>query len=130
MKDFHDHGLREEYYACADVTPKLGFLPDVIDKMERKITRRLVDGMDWDQRTVHIKNALIEDLDNVPMLDRSVLGAALGQGRAFSIFDMMQKSHVFVKAHIPYWMAHFQMNLDTIESLKKRNPGKFEFNHR
>ena len=129
MRDFRDRGMQEEYYACADITPKLGFLPDVIDKMERKITKRLVKRIDWDNRTLHIKNALLEDLDNIPMLERSILGAALGQGRAFSIFDMMQKSNVFVKGHMPYWMAYFQINLDIIKSLRDRNPGKFEFNN-
>ena len=129
MRDFRDRGKQEEYYACAEITPKLDFLPDVIDKMERQITKRLVERIDWDNRTLHIKNALIEDLNNIPMLERSILGAALGQGRAFSIFDMMEKSNVFVREHIPYWMANFQMNLDIIKSLRKRNPGKFEFNN-
>lgn len=127
MMDFRDRKMREEYFACADVTPKLSFLPSVIEKFEGIVTKKIIETFDWDMNTIHIKNALLEDIDNVPILDRSVLGAALAQGKAFTIFDMMEKSNAFVGDHLPYWLAHNQISMGTIRNLRSRNPGKFEF---
>ncbi|NQZ90813.1 MAG: HDOD domain-containing protein [Moritella sp.] len=127
MIDYKEKKMRDEYFSCADVTPKLEYMPSIIDKFEGIVTKRIIETFDWDMNTIHIKKALLEDIDNVPILDRSILGVALAQGKAFTVFDMMQKSNVFDKNHLPYWLAHHQIEMSTFTNLRSRNPGKFEF---
>lgn len=127
MMDFRDRRMREEYFSCADVTPRMAFVPAVIEQFEAQVTKRVIETFDWDMNSIHIKNALLEDIDEVPILERSVLGAALAQGKAFTVFDMMDKSNAFVGKHLPYWLAHHQIELSTIKELRSNNPGKFEF---
>jgi hypothetical protein len=128
MMDYKNKKMRDEYFSCADVTPKLEYMPSIIDKFEGIVTKKVIETLDWGMNTIHIKNALLEDIDNTPILDRSILGAALAQGKAFTVFDMMDKSNVFVGKHLPYWLAHNQIEMSAFRHLRDRNPGKFEFN--
>jgi len=127
MMDYKEKKMRDEYFSCADVTPKLEYMPAIIEKFEGIVTKKVIETFAWDMKTIHIKNALIEDIDNIPILDRSILGAALAQGKAFTVFDMMEKSHVFDVKQLPYWLAHNQIEMSTFRHLRTRNPGKFEF---
>lgn len=127
MMDYKEKKMRDEYFSCADVTPKLEYLPAIIEKFEGLVTKKIIETFNWDMNTVHIKNALIEDIDNVAILDRSILGAALAQGKAFTVFDMMNKSHVFDRQHLPYWLAHHQVEMSTFTNLRSRNPGQLDF---
>jgi len=127
MIDYKEKKMRDEYFSCADVTPKLDYLPSIIEQFEGIVTKRIIETFTWDMKSIHIKNALLEDIDNVPILDRSILGAALAQGKAFTVFDMMNKSNVFDRKQLPYWLAHHQIEMSTFNKLGKRNPGKFEF---
>jgi len=127
MMDYKEKKMRDEYFSCADVTPKLEYMPAIIETFEGIVTKKIIDIFDWDMKTIHIKNALLEDINNVPILDRSILGAALAQGKAFTVFDMMNKSNVFDRQHLPYWLAHNQIEMSTFTNLRSRNPGKFDF---
>jgi len=127
MTDYKEKKMRDEYFSCADVTPKLEYLPAIIDQFEGDVTKKVIETFAWDMNTLHIKNALLEDIDNVAILDRSILGAALAQGKAFTVYDMMNKSKVFDRKQLPYWLAHHQIEMSTFNNLGNRNPGKFEF---
>ncbi|WP_017219942.1 HDOD domain-containing protein [Moritella dasanensis] len=127
MMDYKEKKMRDEYFSCADVTPKLEYMPTIIEKYEAIVTKKVIETFAWDMNTIHIKNALLEDIEDVPILERSVLGAALAQGKAFTAFDMMDKSNVFVTKHLPYWLAHHQIEMSTFKDIRSRNPGKFEF---
>ncbi|MFC1503721.1 hypothetical protein ACFL53_05225, partial [Pseudomonadota bacterium] len=127
MQDFRERQLREDYFSCFDITPKLVFLPEIIQNWEKKVTRRIVDYIDWSPRNLHLKNALLEDIEDVPVLDRSVHGAALGQARAFSIYDMMSRSNGFESQHASFWLANMQLDGKMLADIRKQNPGKFTF---
>lgn len=125
MTTFREKEQREDYFACADITYSMEFLPTVLEKWEKKLTQRIVEYIDWGPRTLHLKNALLEDINDVPVYDRSLHGAALGQARVFTIYDMMKKSNAFLNDQAPYWFAHMQMDGKILKSISARDPGKF-----
>ena len=69
---------------------------------EKRLTQRIVDYIDWGPRNLHLKNALLEDINDVSVYERSLHGVALGQARSYAIYDMMKKSNAFltIKPHI------------------------------
>lgn len=127
MIDYKEKKMSDEYFSCADVTPKLQYMPAIIEKFEAIVTKKVIETFDWNMNSIHIKNALIEDIENKPILERTTLGAALAQAKAYTVFDMMHKSNVFDKNHLPYWLAHHQVEMSTFTNLRTRNPGKFDF---
>lgn len=124
MLKYREQDMREEYYACAEVVSNMSFLPKVVFDLESKLSRRVLDSMDWPANAMYIKNAVIEDLDNVPVDKRSLAGAALAQGRAFSIYDGLNRSSAFVEKHKPYWFAQVQMPGAALKEIQTRMPGK------
>lgn len=124
MQSYRSKDRMEEYFACSEIKPPLSVLPRVIYKLEKQLTRKIVEHIDWDPRAMHLKTALLEDLDGVPILDRSLHSAALAQGRAFAIYDNMERSNAFIAKHKPFWFAHVQMDGSTLNQLKNSNPGR------
>ncbi len=86
MLNYRKTNRKDEYYACADVRPNSAFLPKVIVDMEALVTKRLVESFNWPKNVEHIKVAILEDIENKPVLERSVYGAALAQARAYAIY--------------------------------------------
>lgn len=125
MTRFRENDQREEYFACADVSYSMEFLPTVLERWEKRLTQRIVDYIDWGPRNLHLKNALLEDINDVSIYDRSLHGVALGQARSYAIYDMMKKSNAFLTDQAPYWFAHMQMDGKILKSIGARNPGKF-----
>jgi len=124
MQSFRDNDQMEEYFACSEVRPTLSVLPNVLFKLDKVLTKTIVDYIDWGARGQHLKNALLEDINDVPILDRSVHGVALAQARAFSIYDTMQKSNAFVGKHAPFWFANVQIDGASLKKVKSNSPGK------
>ncbi|UXI00016.1 HDOD domain-containing protein [Photobacterium sp. TY1-4] len=125
MMELREQERREDYFACAEITHSMEFLPEVLAKWEKKLTQKIIDYIEWTPRTLHLKNALEEDINDVPIYERGLHGAALGQGRVFTIYDMMSKSKAFSHDHAPYWFANMQMDGRILKSISSRNPGKF-----
>ena len=115
---------REKYYACSEVMPNLEFLSAVIQKSELKIAKKLVEHIDWGTDSSYIQQALLEDIDDIPVAERSVYGAALAQARSFSIYDSLESSQIFNMKHKPYWFANVQMSNSSISKVKAHTPGK------
>nr|MCG6314182.1 hypothetical protein [Vibrio vulnificus] len=111
-------------YACAEVVANMSFLPKIIFELEGQLAKRVLESMDWPANAMFIKNAVIEDIDNVPVEERSIVGAALAQGRAFSIYDGLQHSNAFVEKHKPYWFAQVQMPGTSLKDIQARMPGR------
>ena len=126
MQFYRDKNLREEYYACAEIKPIMSILPDVIIGLEKSLTRKVVEFIDWSPTNVHLKNALIEDLEDTPMLERSPYGVALAQAQAYSIYDALERSNVFVEKHKPFWFANVQMPPDALKAIRSSHPGRIE----
>lgn len=124
MKACRECDDMESYFACSEVKPTLSILPNVIYKMDRLLTEKIVHHIDWDPRTLHLKNALLEDVSNQPILERSLHGIALGQARAFAIFDLMDRSAAFETKYAPYWFAHVQLDGAALRSIRNSSPGK------
>lgn len=124
MKSYREKEEMEEYFACSEVKPTLSILPRVIYKLEKTLTRNIVESIEWDQRVVHLKTALLEDLDDTPILDRSIHGVAVGQARAYSIYDIMQRSNAFVDKHKPFWFANVQLDGSALKKIEQSNPGR------
>ena len=82
--------------------------------------------MEWSPTNVHLKNALIEDLEDTPMLERSPYGVALAQAQAYSIYDALERSNVFVEKHKPFWFANVQMPPDALKAIRSSHPGRIE----
>ncbi len=126
MRYYRENNMREEYYACADVTPNLSIIPKLITSLEKTITQKLIDSLEWTPFNIHMKSALQEDLDEVPILERSEAGVALAQAQAYAIYDGLERSNVFVEKHKPFWFANVQMSAESIQQIRKKHPGKVE----
>ena len=124
MQFYREENRREEYYACAEIKPTMEVLPEALLCLEKILTKKIVEYIEWCPTSIHLKNALIEDLDDVPMLDRSPYGVALAQGQAYSIYDALERSHVFVEKHKPIWFANVQMPADALKSIRDCHPGR------
>ncbi|CAH6916088.1 conserved hypothetical protein [Vibrio chagasii] len=114
----------EEYYACAEVIPNTQFLESMIEQLELKLLKKLVEFIDWSPTNQFIKRALLEEVNDIPALERTLYGAALAQGRKFSIFEALDNSDLFNVKHRPYWFSNVQMSATTIEQMQNRVPGK------
>ncbi len=126
MQHYRESNRREEYYACSEIKPTLGVLPDVIFELEKSLTRKVVESIEWSPFNIPMRNALLEDIDEVPILDRSDLGKALAQGVAYAIYDAMDRSGVFVDKHKPFWFANVQMPPDALKKIRESHPGKVD----
>lgn len=114
----------DEYYACTEVIPNTQFLESMIEILDTKLLKKLVDYIDWSPNNQFIKRALLEEVHDIPVLERSVYGAALSQGRKFSIFEALENSELFNIKHRPYWFSTVQMSVATMEQMQARIPGK------
>lgn len=124
MQHYRSKNMREEYYACAEVVPSLSIIPRVLSKLDSVLTQKLVDAIEWSPVNMHIKTALEEDINNVPVLERTEAGQALAQGVAYSMFDTLDRSDAFVAKHKPFWFAHVQMPPEALLELRASNPGQ------
>lgn len=124
MQWYREQSMREEYYACGEVKPDLSILPQLISELELALTRKVVDYIEWTPFTVPIRNALEEDLNEVPIIERSELGVALAQGQAYAMFDTLDRSGAFVEKHKPFWFANVQMPPEALQMIRDMNPGR------
>ena len=118
----------DEYYACTEVIPNTQFLESMVEILDTKLLKKLVDYIDWSPNNQFIKRALLEEVHDIPILERSVYGAALSQGRKFSIFEALENSELFNIKHRPYWFSTVQMSVATMEQMQARIPGKLTTN--
>lgn len=118
----------DEYYACTEILPNTQFLETMIDQLDLKLLKNFVEFIDWSPGNQFIKEALLEEVDDIPVLERTVYGAALAQGRKFSIFEALDNSELFNFKHRPYWFSTVQMSITTIEQMQDRVPGKLTTN--
>ncbi|MFS1461034.1 hypothetical protein BCU45_022580 [Vibrio lentus] len=118
----------DEYYACTEVIPNTQFLESMIEILDTKLLKKLVDYIDWSPNNQFIKRAILEEVHDIPVLERSVYGAALSQGRKFSIFEALENSELFNIKHRPYWFSTVQMSVATMEQMQARIPGKLTTN--
>ena len=118
----------DEYYACTEVIPNTQFLESMIETLDTKLLKKLVDYIDWSPNNQFIKRAILEEVHDIPVLERSVYGAALSQGRKFSIFEALENSELFNIKHRPYWFSTVQMSVATMEQMQARIPGKLTTN--
>lgn len=114
----------DEYYACTEVIPNTQFLESMIEILDTKLLKKLLDYIDWSPNNQFIKRAILEEVHDIPVLERSVYGAALSQGRKFSIFEALENSELFNIKHRPYWFSTVQMSVATMEQMQARIPGK------
>ncbi|OAJ92283.1 HDOD domain-containing protein [Vibrio bivalvicida] len=121
---YRENNLREEYYACGEVAPDLSILPHVIHNLELELTRKVVDAIEWTPFTIPMRNALEEDLNGVPVLERSDAGAALAQAQAYAMYDTLDRSNAFIEKHKPFWFANVQMPPDALQVIRELNPGR------
>ncbi|MGI9947202.1 HDOD domain-containing protein [Vibrio hyugaensis] len=124
MLHYRNSNQNELYYACVDVKPNTVFLSNVISKFESHVTRNLVQQLDWPTNVSHIKKALLEDLDQVPVLKRSTYGAALAQARAYAIYDGLSRSGIFNEKHKSFWFANVQISREALINIRMNMPGK------
>ncbi|MEZ8137164.1 hypothetical protein ACED34_16785 [Vibrio splendidus] len=118
----------DEYYACTEILPNTQFLETMVDQLDLKLLKNFVEFIDWSPGNQFIKEALLEEVNDIPVLERTVYGAALAQGRKFSIFEALDNSELFNVKHRPYWFSTVQMSITTIEQMQGRVPGQLTTN--
>lgn len=128
MQEYREQDRRNEYYACADVKPELSILPQLILRLEKSITRKVVDSIEWSPTNIHLKNALLEDLDDVPVVERGEYGAALAQAQVFSMYDALERSKVFVEKQKLFLFSYVQMPADSLNVLCNLSLGRISLN--
>ncbi|MGR5131803.1 HDOD domain-containing protein [Vibrio alfacsensis] len=124
MLSYRNSNRREEYYACADIKAHTACLPKVLHKLEAKVTLDLLESFDWPANSSYIKTALLEDLDQIPVAQRSDYGAALAQARAYAIYDGLARSELFYERHKPFWFANVQISGEALKAIRANAPGK------
>lgn len=124
MNFYRENSMRDEYYACADIKPDLSIVPKLISQLEKQLTQKVIDKINWGPASVHLRSAIQEDIDDVPVLERSQLGVALAQAQSYAIFDGLERSQVFVEKHKAFWFAHVQMSGEAIQSVRLKQPGR------
>ncbi len=126
MQLYRDQNRRDEYYTCADIKPNLKLLPNLIEKFEALITQRIIESLEWNHTNSHLKTALLEDLEEKPVLQRSNFGVALAQGVAYSMYDTLNRSKAFMDKQKPFLFAHTQMPAEALKEISAQNRGKIE----
>ncbi len=124
MLKYREADRREEYYACADVALNSDFLPQVIIDTQAELVKNLLQSYDWPANADFIKDAILEDIENIPLCERSVYGVALAQAKAFSIYDLLSYSGAFNENHRPYWFANVQLANTRFKEFQLNHPGK------
>ncbi|NOH26068.1 HDOD domain-containing protein [Vibrio europaeus] len=124
MQWYRENNLREEYYACGEVRPDLSVLPHIIHNLEATLTRKVLEAIEWTPFTIPIRNALEEDINNVPVIERGDVGVALAQAQAYAMFDTLDRSNAFIEKHKPFWFANVQMPPDALQTIRDLNPGR------
>ncbi|WP_391857090.1 HDOD domain-containing protein [Vibrio cidicii] len=126
MQQYREANERDKYYACADVTLDLSRLPRLLATLSDSVTKHIIEALPWTLATQPIKVALEEELNKVPVLERSLFGVALAQGNAFSIYDALESSRVFVDKHKPFWFANVQLSAKDLSKLSHAQLGRLE----
>ncbi|NOI02438.1 hypothetical protein F0241_15200 [Vibrio kanaloae] len=125
MLDYRDASDRhDEYYACTEVLPNTQFLEAMVKPLEFKLLKKIVEFIDWSPDNQYIKHALLEEVNDIPTLERTVCGAALAQGRKFSVYEALDNSDLFNAKHRSYWFSTVQMAAETIGQVQSKVPGK------
>lgn len=118
--------MRDKYYACADVSLDLSRLPRLLATLATPLTKHIVKTLHWTLATQPLKVALEEELNHVPVLERSLLGIALAQGHAFSIYEALESSGVFIEKHKPFWFANVQLSAKDLSILSNAHLGRLK----
>ncbi|NLS12565.1 HDOD domain-containing protein [Vibrio sp. SM6] len=124
MLRYRKENRQECYYACPDVSVNLAGLPSLIKQLEAPVSQRLLAAIEWQDSTKYIRTAVQEDISAIDIWQRSHFGAALAQGRAFSIFDGLHSSRAFNEKHKPYWFSNVQISANKVKELKLKTPGQ------
>jgi hypothetical protein len=126
MQQYREANERDKYYACADVTLDLSRLPRLLATLSDSVTKHIIEALPWTLATQPIKVAIEEELNKVPVLERSLFGVALAQGNAFSIYDALESSRVFIDKHKPFWFANVQLSAKDLSKLSHAQLGRLE----
>lgn len=126
MQQYRESNARDKYYACADVALDVSRLPHVLASLAIPLTKHIVKTLHWTMATQSLKVALEEELNQVPVLERSLLGVALAQGHAFSIYEALESSGVFIEKHKPFWFANVQLSAKDLSILSNAHLGRLE----
>lgn len=126
MQQYRESNARDKYYACADVALDVSRLPHVLASLAIPLTKHIVKTLHWTMATQPLKVALEEELNQVPVLERSLLGVALAQGHAFSIYEALESSGVFIEKHKPFWFANVQLSANDLSTLTNAHLGRLE----
>nr|OEE22033.1 hypothetical protein OAM_21855 [Vibrio cyclitrophicus ZF14] len=126
MQECREQQKRDEYYACAEVSLDMSVLPKLLVSLSNTLTQHILSTLSWSPNSLPLRYALEEDINNVPVLERGLLGVALAQGVAFSTYDSLKRSHVFVEKHKPFWFANVQMSAKSLDDLCQSNMGRLQ----
>ncbi|MCM5511066.1 hypothetical protein [Vibrio sp. SCSIO 43169] len=126
MQQYRESNERDKYYACADVALDLSRLPRLLATLATPLTKHIVKALHWTMATQPLKVALEEELNHVPVLERGLLGTALAQGHAFSIYEALESSGVFIEKHKPFWFANVQLSASDLSTLTNAHLGRLE----
>ncbi|PFG58046.1 hypothetical protein ATG66_0566 [Vibrio sp. ES.051] len=92
MQAYREQQRRDEYYACAEVSLDMSLLPELLMSLSKPLTQNIIEALSWSASSQPLRLALEEDINQVPVLERSLFGVALAQGSAFSTYDALERS--------------------------------------
>ncbi|WP_245609255.1 HDOD domain-containing protein [Vibrio pacinii] len=126
MQAYRGQQRRDEYYACAEVSLDMSLLPELLMSLSKPLTQNIVEALSWSASSQPLRLALEEDINQVPVLERSLFGVALAQGSAFSTYDALERSQVFVDKHKPFWFANVQLAAKDLGVLSQSKMGRLQ----
>ncbi|MEZ8545953.1 hypothetical protein AB6D12_00515 [Vibrio cyclitrophicus] len=126
MQQYRESNERDKYYACTDVTFDLSRLPSLLVTLSNRLTKHILETLPWSLSTLPLKVALEEELNQVPVLARSLFGVALAQGNAFALYDALESSRVFIEKHKPFLFANVQLSAKDLSVLSNAHLGRLE----
>ncbi|MBW3694653.1 hypothetical protein EK599_03045 [Vibrio sp. T187] len=110
-----------KYNMCLTLKPTL-CPASVIYKFEKVVRKQLLSSLKFGSHLEPMKVAFLEDLKNQPIIDRSLFGMALAQGKAYTMWRVLEGYKLTKKNHKPLWFGFFQMDKTALSSINERFP--------
>ncbi len=119
----------DEYYACTEVIPNTQFLESMIEILDTKLLKKLVDYTDWSPSNQFIKRAILRRSSRYPSpWKKRVRCSAFAGQKVLYFLKPLENSELFNIKHRPYWFSTVQMSVATMEQMQARIPGKLTTN--
>lgn len=113
------------YHAVLDVEPSANIMTNLFDDSAKKVVENIARQIDWGSKG-KISRAILDNIHNVNYTSRSKEGLALGQGRTFATWFLLNNAKL-VKENPDVEekaMRHSRLSRQRVNDIKRHNVNK------